>query len=99
MSNIIDQIEKNKFWAMGEKAIKFEPFQARVYTHGNLFSHIIGQVDYDNYGIFHVEIESFSNHQKFFFMMFHNNYHNFNLHWSSFEKKQYYIDNLIIIMN
>ena len=36
---------------MGEKAIRFEPFQARMYTHGQLFSHIIGQVDYDNYGI------------------------------------------------
>ena len=47
----ITQIEKEKFWALGEKAIKFEPFQARMYTHGNLFSHIIGQVDYDNYGI------------------------------------------------
>ena len=22
-----------------------------MYTHGNLFSHIIGQVDYDNYGV------------------------------------------------
>ena len=51
----IDQIEKEKFWALGEKAIKFEPFQARMYTHGNLFSHIIGQVDYDNYGISGVE--------------------------------------------
>ena len=40
---------------MGEKAIKFEPFQARMYTHGNLFSHIIGQVDYDNYGISGIE--------------------------------------------
>ena len=47
----IDQIEKDKFWALGEKAIKFEPFQARMYTHGNLFSHIVGQVDYDNYGV------------------------------------------------
>ena len=47
----ITQIEKEKFWALGEKAIKFEPFQARMYTHGNLFSHIVGQVDYDNYGI------------------------------------------------
>ena len=47
----ISQIEKDKFWSMGEKAIKFEPFQARMYTHGQLFSHIIGQVDYDNYGI------------------------------------------------
>ena len=51
----IDQIEKDKFWALGEKAIKFEPFQARMYTHGNLFSHIIGQVDYDNYGISGIE--------------------------------------------
>ena len=47
----IDQIEKDKFWSLGEKAIKFEPFQARMYTHGNLFSHIVGQIDYDNYGI------------------------------------------------
>ena len=47
----ISQIEKDKLWSMGEKAIKFEPFQARMYTHGQLFSHIIGQVDYDNYGI------------------------------------------------
>ena len=51
----IDQNEKNKFWALGEKAIKFEPFQARMYTHGNLFSHVIGQVDYDNYGISGIE--------------------------------------------
>ena len=47
----IDNFDKEKFWALGEKAIKFEPFQARVYTHGNLFSHVIGQVDYDNFGI------------------------------------------------
>jgi cell division protein FtsI (penicillin-binding protein 3) len=51
----VDQIDKDKFWALGEKAIKFEPFQARMYTHGNLFSHIIGQVDYDNYGISGIE--------------------------------------------
>ncbi len=51
----IDQIEKDKLWSLGEKAIKFEPFQARMYTHGNLFSHIIGQVDYDNYGISGIE--------------------------------------------
>ena len=51
----IDQVEKEKLWALGEKAIKFEPFQARMYTHGDLFSHIIGQVDYDNYGISGVE--------------------------------------------
>ncbi len=51
----INQSEKNKLWALGEKAINFEPFQARMYTHGNLFSHIIGQVDYDNYGVSGIE--------------------------------------------
>ena len=51
----IDQVEKEKFWSLGEKAIKFEPFQARMYTHANLFSHIIGQVDYDNYGVSGIE--------------------------------------------
>ena len=51
----INQEEKDKLWALGEKAIKFEPFEARMYTHGNLFSHIIGQVDYDNYGISGIE--------------------------------------------
>jgi cell division protein FtsI (penicillin-binding protein 3) len=52
----IDNSEREKFWALGEKAIKFETFQARMYTHGNLFSHdVVGQVDYDNYGISGVE--------------------------------------------
>ncbi len=51
----IDKNEKERFWSLGEKAIIFEPFQARMYTHGNLFSHIIGQVDYDNYGVSGVE--------------------------------------------
>ena len=40
---------------MGEKGIIFEPFQSRIYPHANLFSHIIGQVDYDNYGISGIE--------------------------------------------
>ena len=51
----LSQIEKEKFWALGEQAIKFEPFQARIYTHGDLFSHIVGQVDYDNYGVSGIE--------------------------------------------
>tara|TARA_Y100000591_G_scaffold329163_1_gene357192 strand:- start:611 stop:2338 length:1728 start_codon:yes stop_codon:yes gene_type:complete len=51
----INQIEKEKLWSLGEKGIIFEPFQSRIYTHGNLFSHIIGQVDYDNYGISGIE--------------------------------------------
>ena len=51
----LDQKDKEKFWSLGEKGIIFEPFQSRIYTHANLFSHIIGQVDYDNYGISGVE--------------------------------------------
>ncbi len=51
----VDQIEKDKFWSLGEKAIKLEPIQVRMYTHGNLFSHIIGQVDDDNFGISGIE--------------------------------------------
>ena len=52
----IDQNEREKFWVLGEKGIKFEPFQARMHAHGNLFNHdVIGQVDYDNYGISGVE--------------------------------------------
>ena len=47
--------EKEKLWRLGEKGIIFEPFQSRIYTHASLFSHIIGQVDYDNYGISGVE--------------------------------------------
>ena len=37
------------------KRVIFEPFQSRIYTHGNLFSHLIGQVDYDNYGVSGIE--------------------------------------------
>ncbi len=51
----LDQIEKEKLWSLGEKGIIFEPFQSRIYTHANLYSHIIGQIDYDNYGISGVE--------------------------------------------
>jgi len=51
----ITQSEKEKLWALGEKGIIFEPFQSRIYTHSKLFSHVIGQVDYDNYGISGVE--------------------------------------------
>ena len=45
---------KKRLWNFVEKAIIFEPFQSNLYS-WNLFSHIIGQVDYDNYGISGVE--------------------------------------------
>jgi len=51
----LSQSDKEKIWSLGEKGIIFEPFQSRIYTHGNLFSHVLGQVDYDNYGISGVE--------------------------------------------
>ncbi len=51
----INQSDKEKLWAMGEKAIIFEPFQSRIYTQPNLFSHIIGQVDYENFGVSGIE--------------------------------------------
>ena len=47
----LNQNDKEKLWSLGEKGIIFEPFQSRVYTHANLYSHILGQVDYDNYGV------------------------------------------------
>tara|TARA_B100002051_G_scaffold276027_1_gene322173 strand:+ start:1366 stop:3105 length:1740 start_codon:yes stop_codon:yes gene_type:complete len=47
--------EKNKLWALGEKGIIFEPTQSRIYPHAELYSHILGQIDDDNYGISGVE--------------------------------------------
>ena len=55
MKKRISQDEKDRLWELGEKGIIFEPFQSRIYTHANLFSHVIGQVDYDNYGISGIE--------------------------------------------
>ena len=47
--------EKKKLWSMGEKGIIFESFQSRIYPHAELYSHILGQTDNDNYGISGVE--------------------------------------------
>jgi cell division protein FtsI (penicillin-binding protein 3) len=51
----ITEEEKNTLWSLGEKGIIFETYQSRVYPHKKLFSHILGQVDDDNYGISGVE--------------------------------------------
>ena len=58
----LSQNEKEKLWELGEKGLIFEPFQSRIYTHAKLFSHIIGQVDYDNYGISGLEKYSHRNY-------------------------------------
>jgi cell division protein FtsI (penicillin-binding protein 3) len=47
--------ERHTLWTMGEKGIKFEPYQSRIYPHADLYSHILGQIDDDNYGISGVE--------------------------------------------
>ena len=47
--------ERYKLWSLGEKGIITEPFQSRVYPHGQLFGHILGQIDDDNYGISGIE--------------------------------------------
>jgi cell division protein FtsI (penicillin-binding protein 3) len=47
--------EKNKLWSLGEKGVIIEPFQSRVYPHGKLFSHVLGQIDNNNYGISGIE--------------------------------------------
>jgi len=47
--------ERNKLWSLGEKGIITELFQRRVYPHGKLYSHVLGQIDDDNYGISGIE--------------------------------------------
>ena len=47
--------EKDKLWNLGEKGIFFESYQRRFYPHGSLYSHILGQIDNDNYGISGIE--------------------------------------------
>ena len=47
--------EKNKLWSFGEKGIILEPFQSRIYPHRQLYSHILGQTDDDNYGVSGIE--------------------------------------------
>ena len=42
---------KEKIVVFREKAIIFEPFQSRIYPHSKLYSHVLGQIDDDNYGI------------------------------------------------
>ena len=55
MKKRLDQNDKEKLWSLGEKGIIFEPFQSRIYTQASLYSHVLGQVDYDNYGISGIE--------------------------------------------
>ena len=51
----LTDVQKTKFWQMGEKGISFEPYQTRIYPHADLYSHILGQIDDNNYGVSGVE--------------------------------------------
>ncbi len=51
----ISEEERLKLWNLGEKGILFEKTQTRIYPHKNLFSHVIGQTDSDNFGISGIE--------------------------------------------
>ncbi len=51
----LTETQREALWKLGERGIIFEPFQTRVYPHSDLYSHIVGQTDYDNYGISGVE--------------------------------------------
>ena len=45
----------NKLFMLGDKSIKEEQKITRIYPQGNLFSHILGQIDDDNNGISGIE--------------------------------------------
>ena len=51
----LTKAEKDNLWSLGEKAIIWEPYQTRIYPHSELFSHVLGQIDNDNYGVSGVE--------------------------------------------
>jgi cell division protein FtsI (penicillin-binding protein 3) len=51
----LNEDERNRLWSLGEKGIITESFQRRVYPHGQLYSHVLGQIDDDNYGISGIE--------------------------------------------
>ena len=47
--------ERYKFWSLGERGIIIESFQTRAYPHGQMFGHVLGQINDDNYGISGIE--------------------------------------------
>ena len=47
--------EKTNLWLLGNKAIVFEKKKFRIYPQKNLFSHILGQIDDNNFGISGIE--------------------------------------------
>ncbi len=75
---IENNIEKNKFFylkkkltpqkseeikLLGEKSLVLEPKVTRIYPDNNLFSHTVGQIDDENFGVSGIE-KSFDNYLK-----------------------------------
>ncbi len=59
----ITEEEKIKLFSLGHEAFQFEKTQIRFYPQKSLFSHVLGQVDEDNYGISGLE-KSFDKNLK-----------------------------------
>mgnify|MGYP003952578737 CR=1 FL=1 len=51
----IEQKKLDQIILLGDKSIIYEEKISRIYPHGNLFSHVIGQIDDDNNGISGIE--------------------------------------------
>ena len=55
ISRRLNNLERDKLWLLAKKAVIIERKQIRIYPHNRLFSHVIGQIDEDNFGISGVE--------------------------------------------
>ena len=55
ISRRLNNLERDKLWLLAKKAVIIERKQIRIYPHNYLFSHVIGQIDEDNFGISGVE--------------------------------------------
>jgi len=51
----LKESERKKLWSLGDKSIQLESKNSRMYPHRNLFSHVLGQIDEDNFGISGIE--------------------------------------------
>ena len=60
----LKDFERYKLWLLGDKSIILEEKQVRIYPHNSLFSHTIGQIDDDNFGISGIE-KTFDNYLKY----------------------------------
>ena len=58
ISRRLNNVERDKLWLLANKAVIIERKQTRIYPQKNLFSHVIGQIDHDNFGISGIEKSS-----------------------------------------